>query len=135
MQFGPASEVTRRTCQLAFVESVGFAEFVGRDTRIDMRRVRKLAAAAREIVDVPAAHLESEVAVPWAGLRPMSVDGVPIIGACDVENLYFNSGHGQMGWTLAAGSGRLAADAVLGRNSTIDASPYGIARFSRQAVR
>ncbi|MEP6829474.1 MAG: D-amino acid dehydrogenase [Rhizomicrobium sp.] len=51
----------------------------------------------------------------WTGLRPMTPDGPPIIGKSKIGNLYFNTGHGTLGWTMAAGSGRLMADLISGR--------------------
>ncbi|MES2253531.1 MAG: D-amino acid dehydrogenase [Pseudomonadota bacterium] len=51
----------------------------------------------------------------WTGLRPMTPDGPPIIGKSKIANLWFNTGHGTLGWTMAAGSGRLMADLIGGR--------------------
>ncbi len=55
----------------------------------------------------------------WTGLRPMTPDGPPIIGKSKIANLYFNTGHGTLGWTMAAGSGRLLADIISGRTPDI----------------
>ena len=54
-------------------------------------------------------------AVGWTGLRPMTPDGTPVIGPTRYPNLFLNTGHGTLGWTMACGSGRAVADAVLGR--------------------
>lgn len=51
----------------------------------------------------------------WTGLRPLTPSNVPYIGATPVRGLYLNTGHGTLGWTLAAGSGQLIADIVSGR--------------------
>jgi len=51
----------------------------------------------------------------WTGLRPMTPDGPPVIGKSGIANLWFNTGHGTLGWTMAAGSGRLMADLISGR--------------------
>ena len=56
----------------------------------------------------------------WAGLRPMTPEGAPILGPGRHQNLYFNVGHGHMGWTMAAGSARIVADMVAGRSPEID---------------
>jgi D-amino-acid dehydrogenase len=56
----------------------------------------------------------------WTGLRPMTPDGPPIIGKSRIANLWFNTGHGTLGWTMAAGSGRLMADLLSGRKPEID---------------
>ena len=50
----------------------------------------------------------------WTGLRPMTPDGTPVIGPTRYPNLFLNTGHGTLGWTMACGSGRAVADAVLG---------------------
>ena len=55
-----------------------------------------------------------------ACLRPMTPEGTPIFGLGRQTNLYFNSGHGHMGWTMACGAARIAADLVAGRTPAID---------------
>lgn len=51
----------------------------------------------------------------WTGLRPMTPDGTPVLGPSRYPNLFLNTGHGTLGWTMACGSGRAVADVVLGR--------------------
>ena len=58
------------------------------------------------------------------GLRPMTPDGPPLIGLGRLDNLYFNTGHGHVGWTMACGSARLLADLIGGRSPDIDPTPY-----------
>ena len=65
----------------------------------------------------------------WAGLRPMTPDCLPIVGPSPVENLFLNTGHSYLGWTTGAGTGRLVADAILGRDPGIDMGPYAYERF------
>ena len=65
----------------------------------------------------------------WAGLRPSTPDGVPIIGATPIRNLFLNTGHGTLGWTMACGSGRVVADAILGRPPAISLDGLGLDRF------
>ena len=55
----------------------------------------------------------------WTGLRPMTPDGTPVLGATQYDNLYLNTGHGTLGWTMACGSGRAVADVVLDRQPDI----------------
>lgn len=55
----------------------------------------------------------------WAGLRPLTPSNVPYLGATRVRGVYLNTGHGTLGWTMAAGSGRLMADLVSGRPTAI----------------
>ena len=55
----------------------------------------------------------------WAGLRPLTPSNVPYLGATRIKALYLNTGHGTLGWTMAAGSGQLIADLVSGRPTAI----------------
>jgi D-amino-acid dehydrogenase len=59
----------------------------------------------------------------------MTPDGTPVIGATPVENLYLATGHGTLGWTMAAGTGRVMADVISGRMPGIDLSGLTIARY------
>ncbi len=65
----------------------------------------------------------------WCGLRPMTPDGTPIIGATPYGNLYLSTGHGTLGWTMAAGSGRLLADLISGRTPDISMQALTMARY------
>jgi D-amino-acid dehydrogenase len=55
----------------------------------------------------------------WTGLRPMTPDGTPVIGPTRYDNLFLNTGHGTLGFTMSCGSGRAVADAVLGKTPEI----------------
>ena len=65
----------------------------------------------------------------WCGLRPMTPDGTPIIGTTPVQNLLLATGHGTLGWTMAAGTGRVIADLVSGKKPDIDVSGLAMARY------
>jgi D-amino-acid dehydrogenase len=65
----------------------------------------------------------------WCGLRPMTPDGPPIIGGTRYSNLYLNTGHGTLGWTMACGSGRALADIMSGRKPEIDVGALGISGY------
>jgi len=56
----------------------------------------------------------------WTGLRPMTPDGTPVLGPTRYDNLFLNTGHGTLGWTMACGSGRAVADLVLGKKPEIE---------------
>ena len=60
----------------------------------------------------------------WAGLRPMMPNSVPVFGQARYKNLYLDTGHGHLGWTMACGSGKFLADLVAGRKTEID--PQGL---------
>lgn len=59
----------------------------------------------------------------WAGLRPLTPSNVPYLGASRINGLYLNTGHGTLGWTLAAGSGQVIADLVSGRPAAVPLPP------------
>ncbi|MBK7261665.1 MAG: D-amino acid dehydrogenase [Rubrivivax sp.] len=67
----------------------------------------------------------------WCGLRPMTPDGTPIVGGTPYANLYLGTGHGTLGWTMAAGTGRLLADLISGRKPEIALDSLTMARYPR----
>jgi D-amino-acid dehydrogenase len=95
----------------------GLADLVGNDTVVDPRRVSRLLAFAREITGN---EVSIETASPWAGLRPSTPNGLPIIGATPVRGLFVNAGHGAFGFTLAMGSAALLASAIAGEPTGYD---------------
>ena len=68
----------------------------------------------------------------WSGLRPMTPDGPPVIGATRYSNLHLNTGHGTLGWTMACGSGRVLADLMSGRKPDIDVSELTVSRYEQR---
>jgi D-amino-acid dehydrogenase len=74
--------------------------------------------------DVPRAEF-------WTGLRPMTPDGTPVVGPSGIANLWLATGHGTLGWTMAAGTGRLLADWMAGRKPEIDTEGLSLARYRR----
>ncbi|MDX2224772.1 MAG: D-amino acid dehydrogenase [Rhodospirillaceae bacterium] len=104
----------------------GTAEFTGWDTRIDPVRIEPLLDNARETF--PDASDYADLA-PWCGLRPATPDSVPILGASPIENVFLNTGHGTLGWTMACGSARIIADLIAGRAPEIDLAGLGLSRF------
>jgi D-amino-acid dehydrogenase len=66
----------------------------------------------------------------WTGLRPMTPDGTPIVGATPYPNLYTNTGHGTLGWTMACGSGRMLADLISGHPPAIAPADFAMARYA-----
>ena len=107
----------------------GKAELAGYDTTIDSRRSGLLLKFFRQLYPELASGLEPDAIQPWTGLRHYTCDGVPLIGSCSIENLILNTGHGHLGWTLAAGSGRLIADMISGNRPGLDLTPYALSRF------
>jgi D-amino-acid dehydrogenase len=95
----------------------GMAELGGVDTRIDPARSRLLLARTEALF--PGAG-DTERAEFWCGLRPSTPSNLPCIGATRYPDLYLNTGHGTLGWTLACGSGQAIADLVCGRRPQVD---------------
>ncbi|MDO5667875.1 MAG: FAD-dependent oxidoreductase, partial [Alcaligenaceae bacterium] len=92
------------------------------DRRLDPRRIRTLIAEAKKLF--PDAG-DYEAAEQWAGLRPATPKGKPIIDKTRYGNLWLNLGHGALGLTLATGSGKLLADMASGNTPDISPQPFG----------
>ena len=99
----------------------GLADFAGHNRRIVPRRVECLLAGARRLLPDLADELLADKAELWAGLRPVTPDGVPLLGETRIPGLYLNAGHGPMGWTMACGSAELVAAEVCGDDPAFDA--------------
>ncbi|MFQ6005571.1 MAG: FAD-dependent oxidoreductase, partial [Woeseia sp.] len=106
-------------------------EFAGFDKRVDPQRIRELFSLLEELYPRLASRVDRGNANPWAGLRPVSSDGLPFVGAGKLPGLYINAGHGPLGWTLAMGSAHLLADCIEGQASEIDATPFDASRQAR----
>lgn len=106
----------------------GMAEIAGFDLSLHEKR---RATLEHSVEDLFGGAGDQARATFWAGLRPMTPDGTPIIGQSTVPNLFLNTGHGTLGWTMAAGSGRVIADLVSKRAPEIDTSDLGYARYHR----
>lgn len=105
----------------------GAAEFGGLKARADYRRSRALLSLAQKYLP----GLQTTASTVWAGHRPTTPDSLPVIGSsafCD--NVFYAFGHGHLGLTQAATTGRLISDLIYRRPSVIDLKPYGIERFS-----
>lgn len=105
----------------------GTAEFAGYNLKLVPARVRNVLALLHEVL--PQAALDPASAKPWTGLRPMSADGVPIISSTSVTDLMVNTGHGHLGWTMAAGSAQLLTSMLCRDVSPIDPALFALARF------
>jgi len=99
----------------------GFAELMGDDTTIDAARIGALCAAADAMFP---GVCDTRKPGAWAGLRPATPGGLPLIGATPWPNLWLNGGHGGLGLTLAAGSAALLCGLIAGADPAIDPRPY-----------
>lgn len=108
----------------------GMAEVVGHDRHINMARCQQLVDHYASLYG----PLPEEGRQLWAGLRPMTPDGTPIIGATFIQGLYLNAGHGTYGWTLACGSAQLLADVIAKRPSILSPNAYALDPARRELV-
>jgi D-amino-acid dehydrogenase len=94
------------------LRAAGTAELAGYDSTINAVRCNAIARRVRALF--PALTVDGDLGF-WAGLRPATPNNVPLVGATRFANLFLNTGHGTLGWTLACGSGRALADLMSGR--------------------
>jgi D-amino-acid dehydrogenase len=106
----------------------GTAEIAGFDMRLHARRRETLEHSVTDLFPDSGDVGKAEF---WCGLRPMTPDGTPVLGKTRYGNLFLNSGHGTLGWTMACGSGRVLADIMSGKNPDIDLEGLSIARYGQ----
>ncbi len=94
----------------------GTAEFNGYNTELNEVRCQALIRRTRQLF--PDLHAAGEPEF-WCGLRPVTPSSVPLIGSASLANLYLNTGHGTLGWTMACGAGSALADLVSGRKPEV----------------
>ncbi|WP_454731113.1 MULTISPECIES: D-amino acid dehydrogenase [Cupriavidus] len=103
----------------------GMADLVRGDTAIDRRRIATLAGETRALFAGVAPDARSPAQLqPWAGLRPATPSGLPLVGPSRVRGLWLNLGHGALGFTLALGSASLLADRLAGRKPAVEAEDF-----------
>lgn len=105
----------------------GMADLVRGGPVIDRERVATLAAQTRALFGAVAPADGMEDWQPWAGLRPATPSGLPLVGPSRLPGLWLNIGHGALGFTLAMGSAGLLADRLAGRKPAIDAEDFSAA--------
>ena len=101
----------------------GSAEITGYDTTPAAMRAEAIIANASFTFPEMMRHFDISKSRIWAGLRPVSPSGTPIIGETQIRGLWINAGHGHLGWTLSCGSGRLIADLIDNRDPGIPVPP------------
>jgi len=104
----------------------GTAELAGYTLKLHEARRRTL---EHVVTDLFPAGGDVSRAEFWCGLRPMTPDGTPVVGGTKLPNLYLATGHGTLGWTMAAGTGRVMADLISGRAPAIDMAGLTIDRY------
>jgi D-amino-acid dehydrogenase len=104
----------------------GTAEIAGYDLKLREARRETLVHSVTDLFPNSGAIDKAEF---WCGLRPMTPDGTPVLGKTRYSNLFLNSGHGTLGWTMACGSGRVLADIVSGKKPDIDLEGLAMDRY------
>ncbi|MDN7672316.1 D-amino acid dehydrogenase [Burkholderia oklahomensis] len=128
----PVSTVLDETYKIAitrFDERIrvgGMAEIVGFDKQLRQARRETLEMCVNDLF--PGGG-DTANASFWTGLRPMTPDGTPTVGRTPVPNLFLNTGHGTLGWTMSCGSGQLLADLMSGKKPAIRADDLSVHRY------
>lgn len=129
----PQSTVMDETYKVAItrfdnrIRAAGTAELA--DFNADLPKARRETIAESVASLFPEAG-NLDTAEFWTGFRPMTPDGTPIIGATRYKNLWLNTGHGTLGWTMGAGSAKLIADLISGNAPEIDDSGLDVSRYA-----
>ncbi|MFT4070197.1 D-amino acid dehydrogenase [Paraburkholderia sp.] len=128
----PVSTVLDETYKIAItrfddrIRVGGMAEIVGFDKSLRNARRATLELCVNDLF--PGGG-DTSKATFWTGLRPMTPDGTPIVGRTPVANLFLNTGHGTLGWTMSCGSGQLLADVMSGKQPAIRADDLSVHRY------
>ena len=133
----PVSTVLDETYKIAItrfnrrIRVGGMAEIVGFDKRLRDARRETLEMCVNDLF--PGGG-DTSKATFWTGLRPMTPDGTPIVGRTPVSNLFLNTGHGTLGWTMSCGSGQLLADLISGKMPAIQADDLSVHRYLKDVA-
>jgi D-amino-acid dehydrogenase len=128
----PVSTVLDETYKIAItrfddrIRVGGMAEIVGFDKTL---RADRRATLEMCVNDLFPGGGDTSKASFWTGLRPMTPDGTPIVGRTPLSNLFLNTGHGTLGWTMSCGSGQLLADLISGKQPAIQADDLSVHRY------
>ncbi|MGI4858000.1 MAG: D-amino acid dehydrogenase [Janthinobacterium lividum] len=128
----PVSTVLDETYKIAVtrfddrIRVGGMAEIVGFNTQLKAARRATLEMCVNDLF--PGAGDTAQASF-WTGLRPMTPDGTPIVGPTPIRNLFLNTGHGTLGWTMSCGSAQLLADLMSGQQPAIAANDLSVFRY------
>jgi len=128
----PVSTVLDETYKIAItrfddrIRVGGMAEIAGFDKSLRQARRETLETCVNDLF--PGGG-DTSKATFWTGLRPMTPDGTPIVGRTPVPNLFLNTGHGTLGWTMSCGSGQLLADLISGKQPAIQSGDLSVHRY------
>lgn len=134
-QRAPVSTVLDETYKIAItrfekrIRVGGMAEIVGFDKRLREARRDTLEMCVNDLF--PGGG-DTSKATFWTGLRPMTPDGTPIVGRTAIPNLYLNTGHGTLGWTMSCGSAQLLADLISAKQPAIEYEDLNVFRYEKE---
>ncbi|EJD6379023.1 D-amino acid dehydrogenase [Providencia rettgeri] len=131
-QRSPMSTILDETYKIAVtrfdqrIRVGGMAEVVGFNLNILKKRCETLKMVVQDLYQGGGDIAQAQF---WTGLRPMTPDGTPIVGPTAYSNLYLNTGHGTLGWTMACGAGKLLADLISGNTPEIASDDLSVFRY------
>lgn len=106
----------------------GTAELTGYDDTLTEERIENLYSFLHKIYSDLSLKTDKAKVTEWSGFRPMTADGAPLIGKTAIDNLYLNTGHGPLGWTMACGSAEMLSDIIGGRDTSLDENDFKLNR-------
>ena len=128
----PQSTIMDETYKVAItrlgnnVRAAGTAELTGHDLSLRQKSRATVRHSVQSLFPYAADMSDDQF---WTGLRPMTPDGTPVIGRTPISNLFLNTGHGTLGWTMSTGSGKLVADIVSGNETAIPLDGLEMSRY------
>ena len=132
--FAPQSTIMDETFKVGVtrlgdrIRVAGQAEIIGYNQKLG----RHSTDAVRHVVtDMFPKGGDVSKAEGWTGLRPMTPDGTPVLGPTRYDNLFLNTGHGTLGWTMSCGSARVVADMVMEKTPEIDMDGLTAGRYGQ----
>ncbi|HEY4073000.1 MAG TPA: D-amino acid dehydrogenase [Herbaspirillum sp.] len=131
-QAAPQSAILDETYKIAItrfddrIRAGGMAELAGFNKFLNPKRRQTIEMVVNDLF--PGAG-DTAAASFWTGLRPMTPDGTPIVGPTRLRNLYLNTGHGTLGWTMSCGSAKLLSDLISDIKPAIPAGDLSVARY------
>lgn len=137
-QMAPTSTILDETYKVAItrfdnrIRVGGMAEIGGYDLSLNPKRQATLEMITRDLYPDGGNVTQATF---WTGLRPATPDGTPIVGATRCSNLFLNTGHGTLGWTMACGSARYLSDLMLNKRPQISGEGLDIFRYARTTAR
>jgi D-amino-acid dehydrogenase len=132
--YAPISTVMDETYKVAVtrlgdrIRAAGTAELTGYNLDLPKSRTETISHVVNDLFGKGCDLSEAEY---WTGLRPMTPDGTPVVGASGIDGLYLNTGHGTLGWTMSCGSAAVIADIIAGDETQINSQYLSVKRYKK----